>query len=606
MSATFAPPSVRRLVLRLGYAGGETLPSFIDRLANLYRVTVPQMLVRVGISSGCLDPLTGYGVLLDVEARRRFAFATGLTDAQVADLLFSRYAGSVFRDLPGTSSNVGATLSRHACSEWAYFKGSHLCPICLRESGGIWLSDWKLPWSFACVRHGTLLIHRCPICQARPRHGQRTGLKPMSLDSVPEPMLCNNARFPHTKGKARASRICACSFIDLEAPKASPATLISQRFIDEMLQNGTSPELAPATRVFFDEMRATCALLLFTLEVEDFEHLETPSAEAVAEHVLNRRTILELRRSLASQSRPRLPTYLNGAPTNSFLMAAVIPKALEIVRATPELISGAVRVAADRLAAHKRRWIVIKYFPLPDRIRVQLEDRLYLWSDFDHMIAARSVKAGQQSPLSYETKHIPQLFPEQEFTCFRHFFEGVPEERARVFCSMAAVKLLGLPWSQVIHALDLPTSTRYLVSDMAVRLRRAGTYPDFARELCSWATSLSHSPCRIDYKLRRDALRSVRDFSESTWRNLCRASGVPRGRPHGRSRYAAAWMWADATCGDWRSAPASRAPHSHVRSRARFAAMMKRLLPAMEHILRAEAQTRIERYALRRMRTTKS
>lgn len=600
MLTNFPLPSDRRLVLRLAYVCGETLPSFIDRLANLYEVTLPQMLVRVGISSGCLDPLTGYGVLLDEEARKRFAFVTGLSEAQVADLLFNRYAGSVFKDFSAASPSLGSALSRQACSEWVYFKGSHFCPICLRESGGVWFSHWKLPWSFACVRHGTLLLHRCPICQARPRHGQTTGLKPISLDCVPEPMFCNNARFPPTKGKARASRICACPFVDLEAPKASLAALIAQRFIDEMLQNGTSPQLAPATRVFFDEMRATCALLLFALEVEDFEDLEAPSAEAVVEHVLDRKKVLELRQALPSRSRPRLPTYLNGAPTNSFLMAAVIPRALEIIKATPALVAETIRVAADRLAAHKRRWIVIKYFPLPDRVRAQLEDRLYLWSDFDHMIAARSAKAGRQSPLSYEAKHIPQLFPEQDFTCFRHFFDGVPEERSRLFCSMAAVKLLGLPWSQVIHALDLPSSTRYLVSDIAVRLRRTGTYPDFARDLCWWATSLSHSPNRIDYKLRRDALRSVRDFSESTWRNLCGASGVPRGRPHGRSRYAAAWMWADATCGDWRSSPASRAPHSHVRSRARFTAMMKRLLPAMEPMLRAEAKMRIERYASRR------
>ncbi|MEJ8814276.1 TniQ family protein [Variovorax ureilyticus] len=591
-------PSDRQLVLRLAYVRGETLPSFIDRLANLYGVTLPQMLVRLGISSGCLDPLTGYGVVLAEDALRRFSFVTGLPDAQVADLLFSRYAGSVLKDFREPSPSLGAALSRHACSEWGYFKGSHLCPICLRESRGIWLSHWKLPWSFACVRHGILLLHRCPICQGRPRHGQTTGLCPISLDCVPEPILCNNARFPQTKGKARASRICACSFIELEAPKASPSTLAAQCFIDRILQNGVSPEPAPTTREFFDEMRATCALLLFTLEVEDFGHLEAPVDEAVAAHIQQRKEILERRQALPAHCRPRLPTYINGAPTDSFLMAAVVPKALEIVKArTSELVAEEIRAAADRLAAHKRRWIVANYFPLPDRVRVQIEDRLYLWTDFNHMIAARSAKAGQPGALRYEAKHIPQLFPEQEFARFRCFFDGVPEERARLFCSMVAVKLLGLPWSRVIHALDLPSSTRYLASDITVRLRRNGMYPEFALELCMWATSLSRSPDRIDYKARREALCRARDFSPARWRTLCQQAGVSRGRPHGRSRYAAAWMWADATSGDWRQSPASKATRGCLRRRSKYKAMVERIMPAMEAVLRAEGKRRIEEYA---------
>jgi hypothetical protein len=282
-------------------------------------------------------------------------------------------------------------------------------------------------------------------------------------------------------------------------------------------------------------------------------------------------------------------------------MAAVVPKALTIVQAgTPELIAEAIRGAADRLALHKRRWIVVDYFPLPDRIRVQLKDRLGLWTEFDRMIKLRPANAGQHSPLSYEAKHIPQLFPQHEFMRFRRFFEGMPEERARLYCSMAAVKLLGFPWSQAICALDLPSSTRCFASDITVRLRRTGMYPEFAQDLCTWATSWGRSPDRIDYKLRRNALRSVRDFSESTWRNLCREGGVPRGRPHGRSRYAAAWMWADATSGDWRKSPAAKASCSHIR-RVKFQAMMKRLLPAMESVLRAEAKGRIERYTRKRI-----
>jgi hypothetical protein len=40
---------------------------------------------------------------------------------------------------------------------------------CLIESGGRWRLQWYLHWSFVCVRHGRLLLDKCPACGHVPR-----------------------------------------------------------------------------------------------------------------------------------------------------------------------------------------------------------------------------------------------------------------------------------------------------------------------------------------------------------------------------------------------------------------------------------------------------
>ncbi|MCX4759607.1 TniQ family protein [Streptomyces sp. NBC_01275] len=48
------------------------------------------------------------------------------------------------------------------------------CPRCLDETAGRWQIAWRLPWSFACTRHGTMLLDRCPECGQPPLvHGRR-------------------------------------------------------------------------------------------------------------------------------------------------------------------------------------------------------------------------------------------------------------------------------------------------------------------------------------------------------------------------------------------------------------------------------------------------
>jgi len=592
----------RQLVLRLRYVPGEAFPSYNDRLADLYQVTLPQLLIRVGLSSGCLDPLTGYGVLLSAQACERFAFVTGLTPDQVEDMLFSRYSGTVLRDFALNPLNLGDSLRHYARNEWAYFKGSHLCPLCLQETGGVWLSRWKLPWSFACVRHGILLNHTCPGCGGRPRAGRKRGSRPFSLDSVPQPLHCSNPRYRQVVGGTRAARICGHFFASLNSFAAPSTALTAQNLIDQKLHEAESHSADSSIREYFEELRSVCALVLFAFEIDDFGHLDTPLREAVDEHVRHRNELLQQRRDMPAHQRPQLRTYISGAPTSSFLMAAVVPNALPIVEAASQSkIEESVCILAERLRIHSRKGIILDYVRLPSRIRDVLNHLLGLRSDFNYLFGARSASAVHEGPLNYEPKHIPQLMQETDFARFRSYFAGLPEVSARLFCSMSAVKLLGFSWPESRRALELSVSAEHVAHDIVSRLRHAGVYVEFGEALHAWATQLSHSSERTDYKLRRDALRSVHDISPSAWRLLCRRAGVPRMEGRGRTRYVAAWIWADATSGYWRMSPAAGAAFGRLRTSSSYLTLMGKLLPNMEAVLRAHGEERIARFARSRL-----
>lgn len=594
----------RQLVLRPTYLQGEAFSSYVDRLANLYDVLLPEMLIRIGLSASCFDPMTGYGVLLSAAVRDRFAWVARLAPDQLVDMLLIRYSGTVLRDFLCDPSKVSEALRHYARNEWAYFKGSHLCPLCLQETGGVWLSRWKLPWSFACARHGILLHHTCPGCGDRPRAGRRRGSRPFSLDSVPQPLHCSNPRFRQVVGSTRAARICGHSFVSLDTFAAPPAALTAQESIDQRLQEADSHAADSSIRQYFEELRSVCALVLFAFEIDDFGRPDTPLREAVGEHVRHRNELLQQRRDMPAHRRPQLRTYISGAPTSSFLMAAVVPTALPIVEAASQSeIEESVRILAERLRTHSRKGIILDYVRLPSRIRGPLNHLLGLRSDFNYLFGARSAKATREGQLNYESKHIPQLMPESDFALFRRFFVGLPEVSARLFCSISAVKLLGFSWPDSIRSLDLSSTAEHVAGDMVSRLRRIGLYVEFGEALRGWATQFSHSSERIDYKLRRDALRSMYDIPPRAWRRLCHRAGAPRLSGRGRTRYAAAWIWADATGGHWRMSPAAGPEQGRLRTNSSYLTLMGKLLPRMEGALRAHGEERIARCA--RSRTAK-
>lgn len=598
----------RQLVHRLDAVAEESFGSFVDRLARLHGTALGTILSRLGmITEDNQKTLIGYGVTMTSFQIQRFAFVAGIPEAVVEDMLLGRFSPGIIQ-LPSWNMKIEGPSVHHAArSEWAYFSGSHFCPQCLRESNGVWSSRWKLPWSFVCVRHRIFLHDTCPACQRRPRVGLRDGrLYPAFHGQVSTPTRCNNALIDAASGRGQAGRPCGQPFTDLIGTEASTEILVAQLSIDETItQVLLLPDDERRSHDFFSELRSVSALLLYAAEVEDFQLTDAIAVDAVQAHIEERDAVRKERSQvLDGRNGPRQRTYI-GVPTNSALMAALVQTALPIMTTrSPKQLSERFRVLADRVQARspKSRWNVAEYFQLSSRLKVALDQCAEARSTFDRRSGVKSTSTMAHGPYCYLPEHVPQLFPAEPFqTLFQHLFPKFQENLVRRFCSMAAVKLLGFTWSEAGQALELPATADRQANHIITHLNRSKQYEAFSSALHQWASQSSAATTRVNHQELRDALRSTHDFSLSVWTALCEQGLISAGRLGSRSRYAAAWMWADATGGDWTLSPAFNGA-SNANQREVYKAMTKLFGPPMRRALQAEAQLRITRYQTDRSR----
>jgi hypothetical protein len=86
-------------------------------------------------------------------------------------------------------------------------------------------------------------------------------------------------------------------------------------------------------------------------------------------------------------------------------------------------------------------------------------------------------------------------------------------------------------------------------------LGATGLKEKFREALHDTATALSKRQNKVDYRIRREVLSTFSDIPIEIWSDICRTAGITVGHPGRRSRYAAVWLWAELTGGDWRLSP---------------------------------------------------
>ncbi|MEV6671076.1 TniQ family protein [Streptomyces sp. NPDC051162] len=195
-------------------AAGEALDSWLEAYGRRLAVTGGQF-ARF-INPSCGDPRSMVRMLTDTE-RGALSRRTGLTPAALDAMTLKRFDGVVVSIDP-----VDRTIARPPA--WRH-SGAHsrFCPACLDEDGGRWQLSWRLPWTFACLRHQLLLHDRCVACgQAPPPSTPFRGVSS-------SPKLCL-----HTTGTGRQFR-CSHDLSDTPA-QALPRggmVLASQRAVDQ-------------------------------------------------------------------------------------------------------------------------------------------------------------------------------------------------------------------------------------------------------------------------------------------------------------------------------------------------------------------------------------
>jgi hypothetical protein len=150
----------------------------------------------------------------------RLAYITGVAPRALHDMTLARY--------DGVAANLGRGGGRPRPSAWDGRATSRLCPECLADTGGRWQIAWRLNWTFACVKHGRLLVDKCPQCGGLQRH------QPHSTLRVPAPKRCARTRQMPPSDEWTP---CLADLSNAAAPALGDvqAVVQAQRHIDRLL-----------------------------------------------------------------------------------------------------------------------------------------------------------------------------------------------------------------------------------------------------------------------------------------------------------------------------------------------------------------------------------
>ncbi len=460
-----------------------------------------------------LGPAPAFTTMLHDDEATSIARVTGIPVATVHAMTLRRFHNrAIILELDHRTVDVKKL--------WGRSNGSSCCPDCLDESGGRWQISWRLTWSFACLRHESLLVDQCPRCFRPLRAG------PLRLGRKPRPGICDG-QLP-----GASSLLCG---LDLRTVRASRLAtndpiLDAQRWISRLLGD------------------------------------EQVSDTQVRQHLTDVRTLagrfITMRQSLEAHRDSRQQLHRPGlfAPAETGVVAFGVAKAIDVI-ARPHLAD--VARGLEPLLAHESSQ---RHLPSPSNIGKDwgpLSPRTTsaLWMALDQRL--RSIDRLRYRSCTQSPKSVGRVSTQRS--------DSVPQS---IWASWA-VRLQPGP------GYDLPTLRRALSAMLLLPGESRRNLDEIAAELgpvtprqvghvisklandnervlsavCQLADYLDagHSP--IDYKRRRLAVDD-RVLTPEQWQRICwEAESAPgRGR---RARFAAHFLWMRLTGSEAALAPTS-------------------------------------------------
>lgn len=563
--------SARTLPIRITPRAEESFAGFTDRLAAQLGVPLITLLNRTGVvAEERFSALpVGYGIALTPERLQTFARVTRLPEDVVSAMLLTRYDG-VCCDLSPLDLSSTRTLTKATVGSWVYFVGSHACPNCLAASDGVWKLQWKLPWSFACMEHGTLLIDTCPGCYRKIGSGRRDGRSAPAFPSiVPNPTACRNTLSKGMASAGRSSRPCGYDFCTVQASSvAGSHVLAAQQHIDAVLAGGEATVAGETVRAldYFDDLRSLCALLLSVGETGDLGDIPEIVRPTFDLHIQHCSEIREWREKLTATGKdwriaPRLRPYAR-PPESAALMATVAPRATRMLDvASTEALAEELEPFVERM--HNEAGRVPQrfgYFGISSRLQKAFD---LCWRSRQRLTTRLGMSQGarvekEPSLLGLTPDYVPQLFWKEHFE--QRLAEHLPDitsDHGRRVCSMWLVKaIVNCTWEEAAEGLGLPPRrSRDMVTKVVKLLNATGKADLFDARVREVAARVADDPTRTDFGARRRTLADLADIERGEWEAICREAGVNPGNRGGRSCYAATWIWCHLTGGDYRLSP---------------------------------------------------
>lgn len=569
---------------------GEAFGSYVDRLAAWHKVNRVVMLYWLGLlEDEKYHRIPGFGIFLNRVSLERFSVASQLPRPVVAKMLLSVYDG-ISIDLSAVIFENSDSLRICTFLEWAYFSGSHACPHCLREEYGAWKLAWKLPWTFACLKHRCYLVSHCPACQTRLSKGQIGQISPLWVKHVPNPGHCINQRSGDRKG--RTAMPCNYDLTTIPTITASSEALNLQRTLNKYLEGGAITILGNAVSPldYFHNLRAMCALILRCADPKDFPYLPAPEAVALYACCNERNRTIAARKGLTAKRQDKRMKPYNTCPVIPELIAAIVRIAIPILAADAPQMSVLLHPITERCrtTSGANRWRFVK-LGFSDPVAKLLAKNMEVNSTFDRAFGRSSV-ATREAQFSLQPQNIPALLWEDEFRRnFSIFFPTVQEDKARCFCSLALVKLCGnYTWRQSAGQLGLTVQEGKIpVYRCTVELQKTKARNAFGLALHELAKRLSDAPKKIDYAARREVLANLKFIPLERWAEICQASDISPGVFVSRRKNAAVWLWAELTGGDWRLSPGIADTKHTKAARNAYHQVRKTIIPAVAARLRA-------------------
>ena len=476
----------------------------------------------------------------------------------------TRYDGVAF-ELPSTETFDSRWRKSVAAKEWVYVIGSVCCPACLASeepvaaARGVWKVAWRLPWSFVCLQHGRLLITRCPSCELQVRSGGGNDLRLARAASVPDPERCGNSAHPESEGDLRQPCGELLSALKTAVVKPGSRPFQSQATVDAALAGETQIvgglELRPLD--FFCDLRSLSSLILRDATVEELGKLPGFAHDRFADWVDQRSSIYRARDEALTEGRhaPRVRAY-GKVPRDAALVAAVVPAALDILSArTPDVMADRLEGLVESACRRNKHTLrnVLKDYPVSQPLREAFERCLARRGP----LPTRLRRNGSAARTQISVEEIPQLFWGDLYeTHLASLFTQGWETQARRFCSIIFAQAVGASTvSRAVAALGLPASGVTTAYEWTRRLAAEDKLDQFQAAIES-LLSVVAARDRPNLAERRRMLEGFTEVPADDWSHLCAEVGLGVGRQINR-RYAAAWLWAEVTGGDYRVSPAA-------------------------------------------------
>lgn len=561
------------LARSLSPAPGESFASYVDRQAAMHHVTLSEMLWALGIIDEPRASLIpkGYGVYLAHERITEMARLARIPEDHVKSLLLAEYGG-ICLNLDGMDTHDGASLQRVARREWAYFSGSNICPECLAESGGVWQTSWKLPWVFACTRHKTLMHSTCPSCGLPFSSFRRDRItKPHYGSVIPAPGTCYNT-VPRS-GRGNRGAVCGSDLTRMRSDSLVDfaASLEAQEKINSVLsgRDGWIAGVRVPPMTYFAGLRGLASLLLYVGSVErlgnfDFGALPDSSLEAFRRFVEDRESKRRIRESEVRQGTrsgrgPRVKVASQTPQDPALRLALFVIATWYMGARNIEEMAGRLKplvLAGIGEARNKNR--LSRYFSLPVIVQRAVDSVEPTKRTFATRFAVGDAIGPEAGMVTAD--QVPQLLWAAEYRQrFERFFEplAIREASVRRALSVMLVKAgTGKSYATIATELGLPPrQTRGMMNKVMGLVRNATWEEQFTAEMRELTKAVSARPSPTNFGRLRIEMATFDAIPWDHWRRICRAANVQTGERGGRNAFAAAWVWARVTGGDWRLAP---------------------------------------------------